>query len=125
MLISDYYGYNYFYNPKSITKERKPFLWDDLFAKINQYKILIGRDLDLYYESYIRSMLHDTFNVVKSQFYARNSYYDICKDITSNLNNKLIRDIINYKVKMAGKLLFAYILIKYRLYFIIKLISMF
>ncbi len=115
--------YYYRQNAASMTKNRKAFNWNGpkLIAEHLSRRINLD-DYDFRAQWY-RKTVHELFLVTVSQFYRKESYFTITKDIRANLKDPIYAEAIkNAKFKgFKGKMaLFA---LKYKLMPLMKLWS--
>lgn len=122
--IMDDCFYYYRVNTSSMTKNRRPFSWDN--AKL-LHKHLKNRLVDLDYdfnEQIYRNSCHNLFNVAITQFYDKGrTQREIKNDIKKNLEDSLNKEIIEKaKYRSLSRKLMQFSL-KKRLYFLLKLYS--
>lgn len=111
--------YNYRINPYSMTRERKAFNWDDPRIIYN----VLEKSIDLkkydFQEQINRYIVHNLFNISVSQFYKKEKYFQIKRDIDQHLNLDEYKNAINnctFRCSFKGKM--AKYCLKNRLYFI-------
>ena len=115
--------YYYRENLSSITKSKKAFAWDGpklLTEHIKNRVILTEYDFQA---QLYRKTVHELYSVVVSQFYRKESYIAICRDIKSHLKDLIYVEAVK-KARFkgfAGRMaLFA---LKYKVMWLIKLWS--
>lgn len=115
--------YYYRVNMSSITRNKKAFSWEGpkLIAEHLQKRInLLAFDFQ---EQWYRKTVHELYSVVVSQFYRKESYFAICRDIKLHLKDPIYAEAIK-KARFkgfAGRMaLFA---MKYKVMWLIKLWS--
>lgn len=77
--------YYYRYNVESVTKSRKVFNWDWIQIVNNHIVKRIEIDCGDFREQMNRKIAHDIFTVAVTQFYRKDSYKTIVKDIKQHL----------------------------------------
>lgn len=115
--------YYYRQNETAMTKERKPFDWNGprLIAE-HQNKRIDLKAFD-FQEQVYRSIVHLLFNVVVSQFYRKESYWVIVKDIKRHLQDEMYVEAIQKCKFKSKKGRLAAFSLKYRLYGLMWLYS--
>lgn len=117
--------YYYRFNTNSMTKERNAFSWEGIHEIYKHLSSVIDMREEDFQEQFSRRIIHSLFNVAVSQFYMRESYKEICKIINKELKYREFDLIIHtHKINGSKKLFFAWIALKYRLYFIMKMYSL-
>ncbi len=115
--------YYYRQNAASMTKNRKAFNWNGpkLIAEHLHNRINLD-DYD-FRAQWHRKTVHELFLVVVSQFYRKESYFAITKDIRAHLKDPIYAEAIA-KAKFKGfKGKMALLALKYRLMLLMKLWS--
>ncbi len=115
--------YSYRYNPKSITKNKKAFDMYGVEKRINVIKSHIDLDKFDFREQSYRLTTHSLFNAVCSQFYRKEKYSVIKKDIITALKTPMYEKAIKCCKTNNNKLKLAKFLLKHKLMFLIKLVS--
>lgn len=113
--------YYYRLNPLSMTKERKPFSWEGPELIGRHFEQQIPMDLYGFQDQVYRSVVHNLFNVAVSQFYRKESYQTICKDIEAHLKQPYYQNAIKYCKYRSIKGISAHMALKYRIYWLLKL----
>ena len=113
--------YCYRQNNASMTKAKRAFDWYGP-KTINQH---IRNNVDLsicdFEEQLVRKTLHSLFNVVCTQFFRKEAYSEIRKDILTHLSDELYRDVIKHATfAFPSKAYVMKTLLKYRLFLIMK-----
>ncbi|MBQ2840384.1 MAG: glycosyltransferase family 2 protein [Oscillospiraceae bacterium] len=126
LVVIDKCLYYYRYNPFSMTKNRKKeWSTEGLLARVKLFEEsfdLEKYNLDAQFTAYVS---HATINQCLSYFKA-NSYKGAKSKTKNLLNNELINKYIIKKVRITNKKeKIAKFALKYRLYFLIKLYSLF
>ncbi len=115
----------YFYRQinTSMTKVKKAFNWDEpLLREIHRSSRVDLGQFDFRQQQY-RATVHALFRVVVSQFYRKECYWKIVKDIKENLKNPVYVAAISKCRFKSGKGRFAAIALRYRLYSLMWLYS--
>lgn len=118
--------YYYRHNTASMTKNRKRYNWNGpKLISQHLYKRVSFKNYD--FSSQIdRRTVHALFNVVKSQFYQNNNYFDTISDIKNNLKDPIYINAIsnaNFKKFTIGDIIKK--CLKHRLLFLIYIWSKF
>jgi len=117
--------YYYRQNMAAMTKEKKAF--DSMGPKLiftHQQNRINLDEYDFHEQSY-RSTVHLLFNAVVSQFHRKESYFLICRDIKTYLNDPVYVEAIQgarFK-SLSGRM--AHFALKYKLFWLMKLWSIF
>lgn len=116
--------YYYRQNAASMTKEKKAFNWSGPKMVAEHLQKRINLDEYDFKQQWYRKTLHELFLVTVSQFYRKESYFDIVRDIKQNLREPIYAEAIrNARFKgFSGKM--AHFALKYRVMPLIKLWSM-
>ncbi len=107
--------YYYRYNMASMTKGHKAFRWNGPEI-IKQH---IERQIDIgqfgFKEQLYRKTVHELFSVIVSQFYKKETYRSIVRDIKIHLENPVYNEAI-YNCKFSGsiKAVIMYLALKHR-----------
>lgn len=126
LYIIDECNYCYRYNPKSITKEKKPFAWIGVSTICNHFQKTLEENKTYFDYQFSLRMQHSLFNVSYSQFYQNKKYTLICDEINYELSKKNYEKYILTEPLYDGlDLMFIYYVLRYRLYFVMKLYSMY
>lgn len=124
MYITNEAYYFYRHNGSSMTKNRKPFGWEGpkLIAEHFEKQLdLTKQDLK---QQVDRRTVHALFNVVKTQFYRKESYGRICKDIRKQLKEPIYMEAIaNAKFSGSVKAKFMDLAMKHKWFLLIWMYS--
>ena len=118
--------YNYRVNMSSITRSRtKGFSWDEITYKINYFTRILPLDKWDFQAQLYRSMTHHMFIIAKSHLQTKRNYFEVRKEIRTHFSNPVFVEYVK-KCKFKGnfKESFAAFLVRHKLVFGIKLISM-
>lgn len=120
--VLDYCGYYYRINSASITKNKKPFPWNgpELIGKY------LEREIDMaqfdFSEQMNRFITHEVAIVAASQFFKNESYRNICREISRELENPYYEKAIKESVYKNNILAIGMkYTLRYRLYFFLYL----
>ena len=115
----------YFYRQvaTSLTKNKKPFDWEGPYLRYIHRNERMDLDCFDFREQQYRSTVHSLFNVVTSQFYRKENYFKIVKDIKQHLKNPVYDEAIRSCRFKSKKGRFAALALKYRLCGLIWLYS--
>lgn len=115
----------YFYRQTttSMTKKKQAFDWEGPHLRYVHRNNRIDLDSFDFREQQYRSTVHSLFNVVVSQFYKKESYWKIVKDIKVNLKNPVYAEAIRNCRFSSGKGRLAEFALRYRLYGLMWLYS--
>ncbi len=114
--------YCYRLNALSMTKERKAFSWEgpELIGRHFEKEIPM-KDGYNFEEQVYRNIVHNLFNVAVSQFYRKESFNAVSKNISQNIKQPYYKQaIMNCKYKNVKGVL-AHFTLKYHLYCILYL----
>ena len=123
VFVSSLCTYYYRHNTDSMTKNRKPFSWDGPKLVFEHLQKEIDLSQYNFEQQLYNRTTHSLFNVVKTQFYRKESYASLKREIDNNLNDTIYHEAI-IKSRYFG--LFRIIMklsLKYRIYFLIFLYS--
>ncbi len=115
--------YYYRQNPASMTKEKKAFAWNGPGLIYNHIKNRIDLEQGDFQDQLYRKTIHGIFSVSVTQFYRKESYRTICKDIKEHLKDPVYAEAIKkakYKC-LYGRLVI--IALRYRMMWLMKLWS--
>lgn len=122
MFVFDDCLYFYRYVDSSMTKKRKAFDWSGPKIIGQHFENQIPMDKFDFQDQVYRNVVHNLFNVVFTQFYRKEKFFIICKEVNYWLDDSFYRNAINKcKFSSLSKGNFARIALKYRLYFLIWL----
>lgn len=124
MYIMDEAMYFYRVNDTSVTKEKKAFSWDGPEMIHQHLKNYIDVSQFDFEEQLYRKTTHEIFTVVVSQFYRKESYRAIVKDIKNNISRDVYAEAIKKcRFKGSVKAKFMALSLKYRILFPVFLYS--
>lgn len=96
-------GYNYRYNPLSISKNKKPFNWDGPLYLYNALTSQIDVSKYDFKRQISQRMVREIFIVAASQFYSNRSYAEVKREIIKQLRDPIYAEMINgscYKMNL-------------------------
>ena len=115
--------YYYRQNLLSVTKQKKAFGWDGPELLYRQLELHVDIEKFDFKEQLYRKITHELFSVVVSQFYRKDSYKVVAKDIKKNLDNIVYRTAINESNFSVMKAKLMRLVLKYKCIRIIWLFS--
>ena len=121
--ISNKCLYGYRFNPKSITKNKKAFDLYGVEKRINVIKKHVDLNEFDFDSQCDRLITHSLFNAVCSQFYRKEKYSVVVKDIKKALKMPMYDKAIKNCKTTNKKLKLAKFLLKHKLFLLIKLLS--
>lgn len=124
LVVMDSCLYNYRLNPKSMTKDRKPFNLDNYELRYNH--IMDRMDLSSFgfQQQLDNYTVHGLFNACVTQFYSNENYSSICKRLSKCLDHRVYRECIK-NARFNGSIMtkLMHLSMKYRLYCMMWLYS--
>lgn len=94
MFILKEYYYYYRFNDKSATREKKPLNWEwskIVYEHLNSHMNLESYDFE---EQINRKIVHDLFQIIRSQYYAKKNIKEINNEILSHLNENIYKEAL-------------------------------
>lgn len=123
--VTDECLYYYRHNINSMTKNKKAFNWNGPALIAEHLKKRVDMtETDFQNQLYIRT-IHSLFNVIKSQFYRKGSYFSIVKEINKNISDTGIYNESIKKGKYRGFSInsLMQLSLKFRIYILIYIFS--
>lgn len=116
----------YFYrrNNISMTKNRKAFSWYGPSLIYEHHKNRLVNMDEQFREQIDRRTVHALLNVVKSQFYRKESYFALRREIVQKLNDKIYKSVLqkcHYRKRSA--MAFFHFCLKHKMLFPVYLLS--
>lgn len=122
--ILDHSLYHYRRNNISMTKNRKPFPWYGPSLIYEHHKNRLVNMEEQFREQIDRRTVHALLNVVKSQFYRKESYFALRREIVQKLNDKIYKSVLqkcHYRKRSA--MAFFHFCLKHKMLFPVYLLS--
>ena len=113
--------YYYRIAPQSMTNVKKPLPWTYPLNMSNHFRAHVDLSIADLENQYYRVMSHILFNTVISQFYSGRSYFEVCKDINTHLNE--YKDVLNRACFSKLSRVIVLFSLRYRIYPFFKLCS--
>jgi glycosyltransferase involved in cell wall biosynthesis len=107
--------YNYRVNHASMTKNRKPFPWNQKTLVLENLRKTIDMSLYDFDEQFDRSLAHGMFNICVSQFYSQRKFREIHKDVCQHLNVPEIKYAIERAKFTSSRAKLMCLALKYKL----------
>lgn len=105
----------------SITKGKSVYKWSGPKLIAQHYEKHINMDNKNLRQQNYRNIVHNLFNVVVTQFNKKDTYINICNDITYNISDTYYKNAINKAKFTCYKGLLAKYSLKFKLFFLIWL----
>ncbi len=124
IFITDKIVYYYRQNSASITKNRKPFSFEGLALFAEHIKTNVNLSEYDFLEQYYRLIEHEFFNVAVSQFYKKDKYRNVKKEIKQKMNEEPFKDVLGKaKFKGSKKAWLMHFALKHKIFWLMKLYS--